>query len=98
MEYLALSANGQWTLHKNTNDHDADSVAPHTAQARPFNAYQGHAMSGTLNVDHDTRGELHDFGGGTRPKAEHTAPRRVGKPVQPEDSMYSDRHPGDGIE
>jgi hypothetical protein len=96
MEYLALSANGQWSLHKNTNDHDADSVAPHTADTRPYEVFQGHSMTGQLAVDHGSQGTLHDFGGGSRPKAEHTKQARIGQPNHPVDSMYSDRHPGDG--
>lgn len=96
MEYLSFQKNGQWDLHKTTNDRDAETVAPHTADTRPFNVFQGHSMTGELHTDHGTQGSLHDFGGGIRPKAEHTKISRIGKPIHPVDSMYSDRNPGIG--
>lgn len=97
-EYLAFSRSGQWKLHKATSDTDAEDVAPHTLQEKPFNVFQGHSMTGELHTDHGSQGSLHDFNGGERPKADHVKPSRIGKPVHPIDSMYNDRHPGDGLD
>lgn len=96
-EYLAFNKSGQWELHKATNYHDGDNVAPHTADSRPFNVFQGHSMTGELHADHGSQGSLHDFNGGIRPKAQHTKPARIGQPTHPIDSQYSDHHPGDGL-
>lgn len=96
-EYLAFNKSGQWELHKATNFNDGDSKAPKVVGAgKPFKVFRGAALNGDLHEDKGQRGSLHDFNGGTRPKAQRVNWNNVGKPEHPVDSMYSERNPGQG--
>jgi hypothetical protein len=98
-EYLSFNTAGQWELHKSTNPRTGDDNPPKDMDKpgnKPFQVYHGNAMVGSLHADHDTRGELHDFGGGIRPKADRVNWKNAGKPAHPTDSMYSERNPGVG--
>ena len=97
MEYLNFSPLGQWTLCKATAPDSADEEPPKdegSPTGRKYKVY--HQKLGELHEDRGTKGSLHDFGGGTRPKQKPNW-RHVGKIPRKLPSVYDDRHPGVGI-
>jgi hypothetical protein len=98
-EYLSFQKNGQWELHKATNDHTGDQMAPKDMDKpgnKPYKVYNGADLTGQLPKDIGQKGTLHDTNGGLRPKAEHPNYKNVGKPNRPMDSYYTARNPGVG--
>ncbi len=93
MEFLSFSTLGQWSLHKALNP-PKDADAPDN---KPFKSYNSRTASGQLPVDRGTKGSLHNFGGGQRPKPKTKQdPANWGKPAHPVDSVYEDVNPGSG--
>lgn len=92
MEYLTFNAGGQWDLRKASGDEPRSTDA---VGNKPFKSFSSATATGQLHEDRGTKGQLHNFGGGNRPKVEGAlSPKNWGKPSHNEDSVYADQNPG----
>ena len=64
---------------------------------KPYKVYGGKALTGELHEDFGSKGSLHNFGGGHRPKNAYNK-RTAGKVARPVHSVASERNPGLGNE
>jgi hypothetical protein len=94
MEYLKFSSLGQWTLCKAAML--TEPKDDYTTHDKKYKVYGGAARHGQLHEDHGDKGALHNFGGGKHPKAGRINWEKVGKPLHPVHSVYTERNPGAG--
>lgn len=97
-EYLTFNKSGQWELHKATNDNDGAEKEPksdYKPGSKKFQTFGGANLQGDLPKDFGQKGNLHDTGGGVRPKNQ-TNWEKVGKPIKPMESQFNSRNPGVG--
>lgn len=94
MEYLTFNNGGQWDLRKSYGEPPKSMDKPGN---KPFNSYSNTTLNGQLREDRGTRGQLHSFGQGNKPKPEGVkATRNWAKPAHQVDSEYADENPGVG--
>jgi hypothetical protein len=99
MEYLAFTPNGQWTLHKATQEEGTLKQPVSQPELgnpkRPFHSISTSTEQGNLPEDRGQRGTLHNFNQGKRPKPSHlTGRRKWGEPTHRVGSAYENQNPG----
>ncbi len=98
-EYVTFNKQGQWELHKSTNDRTGDEIEPksdYEPSNKPFKARAKSSLDGDLPEDHGQKGTLHDTNGGNVPKGGRVDIKERVKPYRSMQSQYTARNPGVG--